>query len=321
MDIYLYIKICYDNGDKMAGGKMIDNRINTFLKVCETMNYTAAAKALNLTQPAVSQHIRYLESHYGAPLFAYAKKQLSLTPQGEILLRAAETLSGDETRLKEKIQLAGCDRAQEVIYKAGATMTVGEYALVRPLASLLDDEPEIRIDLTVANTDVLLEKLRAGEIDFAVIEGYFHKDIFGYEVFSTEKYIPVCAAGHRFTSALGSLKELTGLRLIMREKGSGTRDIMEKNLQAHGLDIRDFSRCMEVSSLSAIIGLVKEDCGITFLYEAAAHEGIMAGQLKEIRLDDFAVEHDFTFVWNKGSLYENEYRSLCRKLKRRKGSA
>lgn len=65
-------------------------------------------------------------------------------------------------------------------------MTVGEYALVRPLASLLDDEPEIRIDLTVANTDVLLEKLRAGEIDFAVIEGYFHKDIFGYEVFSTE---------------------------------------------------------------------------------------------------------------------------------------
>ena len=96
---------------------------------------------------------------------------------------------------------------------------------------------------------------------------------------------------------------------------------MEKNLQAHGLDIRDFSRCMEVSSLSAIIGLVKEDCGITFLYEAAAHEGIMAGQLKEIRLDDFAVEHDFTFVWNKGSLYENEYRSLCRKLKRRKGSA
>ena len=82
---------------------MIDNRINTFLKVCETMNYTAAAKALNLTQPAVSQHIRYLESHYGAPLFAYDKKQLSLTPQGEILLRAAETLSGDETRLKEKI--------------------------------------------------------------------------------------------------------------------------------------------------------------------------------------------------------------------------
>ncbi len=294
---------------------MIDARINTFIKVCQTMNYTAAARALSLTQPAVSQHIRYLENYYGAPLFIYDKKHLELTPQGQLLLKAATAFAGDEKRLREEIRLASDRTGRQIRYRAGATMTVGEYALIRPLAELLRTEPETCVDMTVANTDVLLDKLRNGEIDFAVIEGYFPKDDFGYEIFSTEKYIPVCAAGHSFAYMPRSLKDLTDQRLIMREKGSGTRDIMEKNLQAHGLAIEDFRQKMEVSSLTAIVGLVREDCGITFLYEAAASSDLESGKLRKIPLRDFVVEHDFTFIWNEGSIFEEDYRSLCRKLK------
>ena len=70
---------------------MIDFRLETFVCLCETMNYRAAAEKLNITQPAVSQHIRSLEQHYGCRLFSYDRRKLSMTPQAELLLRHAQT--------------------------------------------------------------------------------------------------------------------------------------------------------------------------------------------------------------------------------------
>lgn len=75
---------------------MLDFRMETFLKVCEYMNFTHAGEALNLTQPAVSQHIKYLEKKYDSPLFIRDKKRLLLTPAGEILRSALETMRNDE---------------------------------------------------------------------------------------------------------------------------------------------------------------------------------------------------------------------------------
>ena len=72
---------------------MLDFRMDTFLAVCQYMNYTRAAEALNITQPAVSQHIRWLEEQYEAPLFTYANKRLSLTREGELLRSMALTLA------------------------------------------------------------------------------------------------------------------------------------------------------------------------------------------------------------------------------------
>ena len=292
---------------------MIDHRIETFLCVCEKMNYTEAARALNMTQPAVSQHVRALEKIYDCRLFTYEQKRLCLTQEGELLRKAARAVCSDEAVLRER--LAGAGRADGREYRIGATMTVGEHALIKPLAAFLSEEEDVHIELAVANTDDLLAKLRRGRLHFAIVEGYFPADEFDYEVFSTEKYIPVCSAKHRFDCEPQKLKDLTGQRLIMREKGSGTRDVMEKNLQAHGLKTADFARQMEVSSLAAIVALVCEGCGITFLYEAAARREIEAGRLREIALKDFVVEHDFTFVWNRGSIYGEEYKATCRRLR------
>ena len=83
---------------------MLDFRMETFLKVCEYMNFTHAAHDLNLTQPAVSQHIKYLEKEYDAPLFARDKKKLTLTPAGEILRSALETMRNDENTMKIRMK-------------------------------------------------------------------------------------------------------------------------------------------------------------------------------------------------------------------------
>ena len=75
---------------------MLDFRMETFLTVCNDMNFTHAAEHLNLTQPAVSQHIKHLEKTYGTELFIRDKKKLRLTPAGEILRSALETMRNDE---------------------------------------------------------------------------------------------------------------------------------------------------------------------------------------------------------------------------------
>ena len=84
---------------------MLDYRIHTFLKVCETLNYTLAAKQLHITQPAVSQHIHYLEQEYETTLFVYSNKQLSLTRSGEALRKYLMTMQNDEKNIKKEINV------------------------------------------------------------------------------------------------------------------------------------------------------------------------------------------------------------------------
>ena len=101
---------------------MLDFRMETFLAVCRYMNFTRAAEKLNITQPAVSQHIRFLEKHYNTKLFRYEGKKLELTEAGEILKNASLTMMHDETAMQDEMKRAG--ESEELRF--GATRTVGD---------------------------------------------------------------------------------------------------------------------------------------------------------------------------------------------------
>ena len=103
---------------------MLDFRLFTFLTLCETMSYTKAADRLHLTQPAVTQHVKYLEREFGAPLFHYASKSLSLTPEGELLRQYAVAVRADSEKLRE---LIGKKKKRNRKLVFGATLTIGEY--------------------------------------------------------------------------------------------------------------------------------------------------------------------------------------------------
>jgi DNA-binding transcriptional LysR family regulator len=111
--------------------------------------------------------------------------------------------------------------------------------------------------------------------------------------------------------------DLLSERIIIREKGSGTREILEKNLEARNLGVEDFRHTVEIGGMNAIKSLVESGCGITFLYEAAVKKELEKGNMKEIKLKDFNMIHDFEFIWNKGSAFSNKYRETCNILKRK----
>ena len=83
---------------------MLDFRINTFLTVCQYMNYTRAAEALSITQPAVSQHIHFIEEDYGIRLFEFHGKKMELTPEGVLLLHTASAMKHDDLILREHLK-------------------------------------------------------------------------------------------------------------------------------------------------------------------------------------------------------------------------
>ena len=288
---------------------MLDFRTETFLTVCQTMNFTAAARQLNITQPAVSQHIHFLEEQYHTSLFIYQNKQLFLTRSGEILRRHLLTMKNDEKAVMEELKnnITGIETLS-----IGVTMTIGEYAIVDKLAGFLIQHPEINIHLHYGNTLQLLKLLNSGQISMAIVEGNYPKEYYSHKKYSTEDYIAVCAASHHFmTDHPYTMNDLVHERLLVREEGSGTRNILEQSLMTHGLHISDFIHYIEIENMHTIIGLLKRDCGISFLYKIAVEKELHSGILKEIPLDDFKMQHDFDIIWEKHSVYSDKYLSIC----------
>lgn len=285
---------------------MLDYRINTFLSVCRHMNFTKAAEELNMTQPAVSQHIKFLEEKYGLPLFVRENRTPELTPAGQVLLSSLESMHNDETRITENMRLSMEGRK---VLHFGVTMTIGEYTIVPVLAELIKNHPDTDIHVHYANTDTLEEYLHKGIISFAIVEGTISCSDFSRRIFRSEEYI---AAGSpaRFTGETVSITDLTSENLILREEGSGTRWILEQALAMRNMSVRDFRNIIQIENLHSIVSLAEADCGITFLYRAAAEESLKKGTLVEIPVSEFSIMHDFTFIWDGRSVFSGQCQEI-----------
>ena len=286
---------------------MLDFRIYTFLEVCKYMNFTKAAEALHITQPAVSQHIRYIEEYYQTRLFTFQGKKPVLTEAGEYLLHAFTTLSHDQVYLKEHL-LSMQKKKPALIF--GATLTIGEYVMPRFLIEYQTRHPDTVLTMITANTHELLDRISDGEIDFAIVEGYFDKTQYDYLTFSSEPYIAVAGTPLFEDCRPRSLSELLDQKLIVREPGSGTREILEKHLEARNLSIHDFSGVSEIGNIPALKAVVSAGLGITFLYRSAAEEELKNGILFDVTPENFSITHDFTLIWQKGSMFASRYRTI-----------
>ena len=278
------------------------------------MNFTRASEKLNITQPAVSQHIHFLEKHYNTKLFRYEGKKLKLTGAGEILRNASLTMMHDEISMQNQMQKT--DEEEEIRF--GATRTVGDVLMGRILERYLRRYPDAKICMIVDNTQELLRKLDEGTIDFALVEGFFQKNEYDHQKYSDENYIAVCAPDYTFNSDKittdVSVENLFHERLLVREEGSGTREVLERCLEAHNLSIQDFAKRMEVGSMQTIKELTKAGCGITFLYETAVQDELREGILKRIPLKSFEISHEFNFIWRRGSIYADRYMEIFRRF-------
>lgn len=286
---------------------MLDYRTHTFLTVCRTGSFTRAAEELHVTQPAVSQHVRQLERHYGQPLFEKTGRGVEPTAAGRVLYRALSTMEDDERRLRAELEALRAE-APAAPLRLGCTRTVADYVAPSLLAGHLRRHPEGRVLMRTGNTQELVGLIEQGEIDLALVEGSFDHKAFESEVFSRERYVAVAASGERPDSVV----ELLGQRLILREPGSGTREILERHLATRDLAVTDFAGVIELSSIPAIKACVAAGTGVSFLYRAAVERELADGTLVDVTPRDLEIEHDFALIWQRGSRYAERHRALLR---------
>lgn len=288
---------------------MLDYRMYTFLTLSEVLNYTKAASVLCITQPAVSQHIKYLEQNLQVKLFQHNGKELQLTKQGYFLAESLKRMVADEKKLTATLKQMDRDIQH---LKFGATLTIGEFILPEKLASFLSVHPNTSISMVVENTSVLLDMLKHGEINFAFIEGYFKKSEYAYTLLSKERFVALKGVNYNLKKDVHTIEDLLDETLIIREDGSGTREILMRILNEKNLTLHDFTRRIEIGNINAIKHLVKKNQGITFLYEAAIKEEVSNKELEIIPLSNFAIEREFNFITLKNSIFEEEYTEFLR---------
>lgn len=283
---------------------MIDFRHQTFLELCQIRNYTKTAEKLHITQPTVSQHIKYLEEYYEVKLFNYSRKKLNITEAGKKLYQYTERMIADSKEIAKTIS----KKTPKQKIRFGATLSIGEFVMPDVLNQVMKKSPDLSFDMLVENTATLLEKLKAGEINFAVLEGFFDKTKFGHHLFSKEKFIGICSANSKLSRQQLKMDELLNSRLILRESGSGTREILEQILYTNNLNPKSFASKIEIGNLNAIKELVAEDKGISFIYQAAAKNDLAADRISVLNIMDFNIKREFNFVYLKDSVFAEEYR-------------
>lgn len=291
---------------------MLDYRTHTFLAVYRTGSFTRAAEQLHVTQPAVSQHIRQLEAHYGCSLFSKTGRGVEPTSAGKLLYRALDVAENDEARLREELVALGGEKDERPPLRLGCTRTIADYVAPRLLSEHLRRHPDDHVYLRTGNTAELVELIEAGGIDLALVEGSFDREVFESEVLSREPFVAVAADGERPSS----ITDLLARRLVLREPGSGTREILERHLAARELSVNDFAGVIELASIPTIKACVAAGAGVSFMYRVAVESELADGSLSDVTPEDFAIEHDFSLIWQRGSHYAARYHALLREWRR-----
>lgn len=286
---------------------MLDFRLYTFLTLSETLNYTKAADILCITQPAVSQHIKFLENKYNVKLFLHTGKSLSLTKQGMLLAQSVKTMSADEKKLEAMLSTSN-NTSEHIIF--GATLTIGEFILPEKISTYITSHQNTSLTMIVKNTSSLLHMLDHGEISFAFVEGYFKKSEYAYQTFCKQRYVPMKHKNYILKKTPHYLEDLLQETLILRECGSGTREVLDRVMKEKNITTPDFHKTIEIGNLNAIKQLVRYGHGITFLYESAAREELASGEFEIIPLHDFQIEREFNFITLRDSIFQNEYQDF-----------
>lgn len=269
---------------------MLDHRIDTFLTLCELMNYREAAEQLHITQPAVTQHIQFLERDYGCRLFTYENRRLIKTEAAVTLEEYARSMRVQEETVRQKLQDGGIRHL-----KIGATKTIGDYFIKEQIHRYLSRKDNA-LTLIVDNTEHLLKLLEDNQLDFAIIEGYFDKKRLDSQCLKKEPFVGICRKDHPFAGRQISIEELLEETIIHREEGSGTRAILEQKLQGYNESLQRFKRHICISSFKLILDLVKEGFGVSFVYEILADSD---PELSTFRIQGEAIVREFNLVYLK----------------------
>ena len=265
--------------------------LRLFTEVATAGSFSRAAESLRISQPAVSKGVRELEAQLDCALLERGAGGVRPTEAGALLLGHARAVFTAERAAEEAIRsLSGLDTGSLAL---GASTTIATYYLPELIGRFHRDHPKIELVLRSANTREVADLLRAREVDLALVEGPVEDPQFEVRPWRIDRLVAVVAPGHRL-ALVGEPAPLAALAdelLIVREIGSGTREVVLDALQRVGAAPM---RMMEVSSTEAVKRLVAAGVGIAFVSKAAVDDLVAAGALAVVAFAGLEVGRTLT---------------------------
>lgn len=277
------------------------HQLHIFHTVAEKGSFSAAAAALHMTQPAVTMQVQALEEYFGTKLFIRSTKKIELSDAGKALLPYARR--SIELVKETDVALSKFTHMLEGRLQLGASLTVGEYVLPRLLGPFNQEYPNITIQMKVMNTTQILEEMRRHQLTFGLIEApVVHPDVHTEPVLSDELKL-IVPDGHPLLALQeAALEDVLKYPFVLREQGSGTRQVMEQELRGASIDPASMKIVMELGSTGAVKSAVEAGLGITFLSQSSVKHEIALGVLKMVPLRDIRFLRHFYAMYLKTTL-------------------
>jgi DNA-binding transcriptional LysR family regulator len=277
---------------------MPDFRLRVFYTVAQTLNFNRAAEQLNISQPAVTKHIKEIEQHYATTFFDRSRKQIILTKAGEVLLQHAHLIFEQYQRLEFDINLL--QNKTEGTLRIGASTTIAQYVIPAYLAHFHKRFPEISIELTNANSLVIEQLLEDKKIDLGLVEGPIHQSDLKYTTFLKDEIVLVTHPKNVSRNQVIEPKKLLKLPLLSRETGSGTSEIVDEHLTGIGLAYKDLNIQMQLGSTESIKNYLFCSETFAFLSIYSVKQELADDRLSIVDVTGLDIERNFSFVYRQG---------------------
>ena len=271
---------------------MDEFRLRVFVTAARILSFSKCAAALNITQPAVSRHIGELEARYGMPLFTRGTSGVALTKAGGLLLSHAEGLLSAYQKMDYDMELLS--QTSQGRLSIGASTTIAMYLLPPVLASFMELSGGVEVSMLSGNSENVEQWLRDGTVDIGFVENASRRPWLHYEPLMADELVLVAGTQGRYgTLESVTPEELRGLPIVLREKGSGTREIIERALNRRGIRVEDLNVVIELSSTEAIKSFVRSSDTLAIVSVIALHRELADSSIRIVDIDGIDMPREF----------------------------
>lgn len=268
--------------------------LDVFLRVADYEHVTRAAEELALTQPAVSRTIQSLEQEAGLPLFERQGRRIALTAAGRVVQTYARRIAAQERELEEALEALRNLETGEVIISA--SKTTGVYLLPPVVARFRERHPRVALQLVILNSRHVIEHVLTWQADFGLVEG----DItslppeLAVEVIATDELVLIMAPTHLWSGLQAVTPEMLGAHaLLLREQGSGTREVIEHAFQQQGVQVFPL---LTIPENEMIKQLVMCGVGAAILPALVVQREVAAGDVVQLPIEGLDLHRQFRLV-------------------------
>lgn len=270
-------------------------RLKIFQKVAQLSSFTGAAESLYMTQPSISKHIKALEEYYHTPLFVRTGNKITLTPAGDKLLVYVNEILNLAEEAKDALE-----EIQQVTMETlhiGASMTVGVYFLPDILSRFRTEFPNINVLVNIENSSKVAGEILAGTIDLGLVGVMINNPVYVYLPFCSEHLKLIVGNNHPWAARPPETPgEIAKQLFLLREKGSGMRQMLDEKLNAYSLKLETI---MELPNTEMIIRLVETGMGVSIVSEFAVAREVKLGTIKALDLPFMDIKRHFYLVYNR----------------------